>query len=207
MVSGDHRAMRPEVPNHPRGGWAGTLTSQTPMPWVCGKNDPPSTHPMSGRANQWAALELGLDQQVPAHGGVEEQSERVDRRAVIRAQVSAGRSRQNASLGDSPTSCVITPLGGHTRWDARRAVRTSAQARTRACASEHRRRQRGDRAGSAGRHPAFGLTQFGNSAASVASGSEPWPITASWNALRSKRASSRASSSRRSRRISRIPSM
>ncbi len=50
-------------------------------------------------------------------------------------------------------------------------------------------------------------TQFGSSRDSVASGSEPWPRTASWNARRSKLEPSRADSSARSRSISRWPTL
>ena len=52
-----------------------------------------------------------------------------------------------------------------------------------------------------------GRTQRGSSVVSVTSGSEPWPMSSSWNALMSNRSPSRASSSWRSRRISRIPVM
>ena len=52
-----------------------------------------------------------------------------------------------------------------------------------------------------------GVTQVGSSRASVASGSEPCPISSSWKRLMSNAAPSRASSSRRSLRISRIPVM
>ena len=48
-------------------------------------------------------------------------------------------------------------------------------------------------------------SQFGSSRLRVASGSEPWPRTASWNARRSNADPSRAVSSARSRSISRWP--
>ncbi len=124
-------------------------------------------------------------------------AQRTHSRRTVRAPSAPGRRSPGPTSGHSPL-----PAGPQQSLRDDRPVRRSSKD-----LQVRRRGRRGPRRSGALRAQAEGLTQPGSSAASVTSGSEPCPMSWSWNPVRSKRSPSRASSSWRSRRISRIPTM